>query len=112
MSRWLFAALCALCAAAFGFVEPGRSPTARALGGACAHDRECQLGLQCTFLPDVLEGQCSASCNSTPACQERFGEQSLCLGADVCARACTSLDAQTCPKGSTCNLYGWCESAP
>ena len=109
MSRWLFAVCCALCAAAFGFVEPVRSPTARALGGSCARDRDCQLGLQCTFLPGVLEGQCSASCNSTPACQERFGEQSLCLGADVCARACSG--TESCPNGSTCNLYGWCEGS-
>ena len=36
---------------------------------------------------------------------KRFGEQALCLGADVCARACTS--PQSCPTGSACNLYGW-----
>lgn len=107
MSRWLFAACCALCAAAFGFVEPVRLPTAAGLGGVCAHDRDCQFGLQCTFVPGVLERQCSAGCNATAACQERFGEESLCLGADICARACIS--SETCPRGSSCNLYGWCE---
>ena len=108
MSRWLFAACCLLCLVSFGFVEPVRSPTARPLGGECDKDRDCQLGMQCTFVAGVIEGQCAASCNSTPSCQERFGEQSLCLGADVCARACTG--PQGCPAGSTCNLYGWCES--
>ena len=107
MSRWLFAALCALSAAAFGFVEPVRLPNARGLSGLCAHDRDCQFGLRCTFVPGVLEGQCSASCNSTAACQEHFGEASLCLGADICTRACTA--PQSCPSGTTCNAYGWCE---
>ena len=90
MSRWLFAACCVLSAAAFGFVEPSRSPSARSLGGNCANDRDCQLGLHCAFVEGVIAGQCTATCNSTPACQEHYGEQSLCLGADLCARACTS----------------------
>jgi hypothetical protein len=107
MSRWLFAACCVLFLVSFTVAHPTRPPSAHALGGSCDDDRDCQLGLQCTSVAGVMEGQCAASCNSTPSCQERFGEQSLCLGADVCARACTN--AQQCPAGSTCNLYGWCE---
>lgn len=109
MSRWLFAACCLLCLLSFGFVEPARSLRAHALGGDCSKDRDCQLGLTCAFIDGVIAGQCTAECNATASCQERFGEESLCLGADICARACKS--DQSCPTGSICNSYGWCEGA-
>jgi hypothetical protein len=58
----------------------------------------------------VMAGQCAASCNSGASCQERFGDESMCLGADICARSCE--DRSDCPEGNVCNAYGWCESAP
>jgi len=109
MSRWLFGSLCALCLFALTTVEPTRAATAADLGGTCSTDRDCQVGLQCTYVEGVMAGQCAASCNATPACQQRFGEASVCLGADVCARTCDGV--KDCPGVDVCNAYGWCESA-
>ena len=108
MSRWLLLASCLLVLGAIFYMEPRRMPNAQMLGGACLSDRNCQLGLACTYVPGVMEGQCAAACNSTASCQERFGTESLCLGADVCARTCKL--ASDCPSGDRCNDYGWCET--
>ena len=110
MSRWLFLSLCALCLIAVSAVPPSRATNARPLGGSCATDRDCQSGLSCTYVDGVISGQCSASCSSTASCQERFGDDSMCLGADLCARSCSAL--VSCPEGDVCNAYGWCETAP
>jgi hypothetical protein len=110
MSRWLFLTLCCFCLVAISAAPPARSATARPLAGACATDRDCQTGLSCTYVEGVMAGQCAAACNSSASCQERFGDESVCLGADVCARTCSA--ASDCPEGNVCNLYGWCESAP
>ncbi len=107
MSRWLLASCCVLVLAAIGNIEPQRLPNAHMLGGACSNDSECQLGLLCTHARDVIDGQCAATCNSTPSCQERFGSLSVCLGADVCARTCSA--DRDCPQGAHCNSYRWCE---
>jgi len=110
MSRWLFLACCALVLSAIASIGPTRAHDARPLGGRCSSDRDCQLGLGCVDQAGVMELQCAAPCNSTPSCQERFGADSMCLGADVCARTCGNDFG--CPNGSTCNIYGWCEAAP
>ena len=110
MSRWLFLSLCCLCLFAISAAPPARSATAHPLGGSCATDRDCQTDLSCTYVDGVMAGQCAASCNSAASCQERFGDESMCLGADVCARTCDG--PSDCPDGNVCNLYGWCESAP
>jgi hypothetical protein len=107
MSRWLLLSCCVLVLAAVSNIEARRLPNARALGGQCLSDSECQTGLRCTHVTDVMDGQCAAPCNSTPWCQERFGSESLCLGADVCARTCKA-DAD-CAAGAHCNGYHWCE---
>ncbi|MDD9932643.1 MAG: hypothetical protein OXT09_03525 [Myxococcales bacterium] len=107
MSRWLLLSCCVLVLAALAYAEPTRSPTASGLGGSCATDRDCQLGLECAYVAGVIEAQCTASCNATPACQERFGTQSLCLGADLCTRTCEQ--DTDCPSDTACNTYGWCE---
>jgi hypothetical protein len=107
MSRWFLFACCLFALAALSYGEPARAPDALSLGGACARDRECQVGLTCTFEPGVIDGQCTAACNSSASCQERFGAQSVCLGADLCARTCTyNADC----GGGFCNIYSWCES--
>jgi hypothetical protein len=107
MSRWLLVSCCLLVLTAVSYIEPTRAHDARPLGGLCVSDRECQLGLMCAHEAGVMEGQCSAMCNSTPSCQERFGAESMCIGADICARTCSN-DAE-CASGGSCNAYGWCE---
>lgn len=107
MGRWLVLACSVLVLSAVTHLQSVRSPTAVALSGACVTDRDCQNDLSCTFQPGVMEGQCAASCNASESCQERFGTESVCLGADLCARTC-ELQAD-CPSGAVCNLYGWCE---
>jgi hypothetical protein len=107
MSRWLLFACCFSVLGAIASIQPTRAANARPLGGHCVIDRDCQQGLSCAFTPDVMEGQCAAACNETSACQERFGKESVCLGADLCARTCKA-DAE-CATGSHCNVYGWCE---
>ena len=109
MSRWLLLASCLLVLSAVAYSEPRRAPNAHTLGGDCVSDRQCQLGLSCTYVADVIEGQCAAACNSTAACQTRFGSESVCLGADVCARTCAA--DRDCPSASRCNAFGWCEGA-
>jgi hypothetical protein len=110
MSRWLLISCCLLVLTAVAYIEPTRAHDARPLGGQCATGRDCQLGLTCVDQAGVMEGQCSASCNSTPSCQERFGTESMCIGADICARTCSN-DAG-CSPGASCNAYGWCEGKP
>ncbi|MGD8863683.1 MAG: hypothetical protein PVI30_26950 [Myxococcales bacterium] len=108
MNRWLLLSSCVLVLVAVFHAEPSSRPAgAGPLGAVCTTDRDCQHGLECTYVPGVMEAQCSASCNATDSCQERFGSQSMCLGADLCARSCGQ-DAD-CPDGIACNAYGWCE---
>ena len=109
MSRWLLLICCVSVLGAITAIEPTRAVNARALGDACAIDRDCQRGLSCVYAPDVMEGQCAASCNDTASCHERFGTESVCLGADLCARTCAG-DAD-CTHGSRCNQYNWCEGS-
>ena len=108
MNRWLLMFCCLLVLSALAQAEPTRGPSAKGLGGDCAIDRDCQLRLECGYVDGVIEGQCTASCNATAACQEQFGAHSLCLGADLCARACSG--NANCPARSACNSHGWCES--
>jgi hypothetical protein len=110
MSRWLLVSSCLMVLSSVAYIGPTRARDARQLGGACVTDRDCQLGLECVQQAGVMEGQCSASCNSTSSCQERFGSESMCLGADLCARTCGN-DAG-CASGASCNAYGWCEGEP
>ena len=109
MSRWFLVSCCLVVLTAVAYIGPTRAHDARPLGGQCGSDRDCQLGLSCTHVNGVMDGQCSASCNATPSCQERFGSESMCLGADVCARTCGN--DQGCPHGSSCNAYGWCDAS-
>lgn len=106
MSRWLLLSLSALILGTVTHLQSVRSPSAQPLGGVCVSDRDCQLDLECSHVEGVIEGQCSASCNSSDSCTDRFGA-SMCLGADLCARTCDA--ANPCPTGATCNAYGWCE---
>jgi hypothetical protein len=90
-----------------GVRDVRRAPDAQALGGACESTHGCQDGTRCVEQQGVLEGQCSAPCNDNTACSERFGEAVLCLGVDLCARACAG--SADCPANTLCNAYGWCE---
>jgi hypothetical protein len=84
-----------------------RAADAKGLGGACESTHGCQRGTSCIDQEGVMAGQCSSSCNDNAACSDRFGAAVLCLGADLCARACD--DASDCPADTACNVYGWCE---
>jgi len=106
MSRWLLLSLSVMILGAVVQLRTVRSPDAKPLGGACLSDSECQLDLQCSNLVGVIEGQCSATCNSSESCTDRFGS-SMCLGADLCARTCDANNP--CPDSTVCNAYGWCE---
>ena len=107
MSRWPLLFCCVSVLAGLIYSEPIRSPNAVGLGGACSTDRDCQVGLDCGYVPGVLEAQCTASCNTAAACQDRFGRESMCLGADLCTRTCQH--DTDCPDVTGCNAYGWCE---
>jgi hypothetical protein len=107
MARWLL--LCALVLVAFvlGYRAVTRASDAQPLGGVCDSTYECQVGTRCVAMDGVIDGQCSATCNSDASCSDLFGAAAMCLGADVCARTCES--AADCPSGTACNRYGWCE---
>jgi hypothetical protein len=110
MSRWLLVSCCLMVLGAVAHIGPTRAADARPLGGVCGSDRDCQYGLSCASETGVMERQCSAVCNVAAACQDSFGAESMCLGADLCARTCA--DDAGCPSGTSCNAYGWCERAP
>jgi hypothetical protein len=90
-----------------GLRDGRRAADANGLGGVCESTQGCKHGTRCVDQEGVMSGQCSTSCNDETACSEHFGGAVLCLGADLCARACG--DAAECPAGTQCNAYGWCE---
>lgn len=106
MSRWLLLSLSVLILGTVGHLRSVRAPNAQSLGGACTTDRDCQLDLECVAEHGAIEGQCSASCNSSESCEDRYGA-SICISADLCARTCDA--SNPCPEGTQCNAYGWCE---
>jgi len=113
MGRWLLLSSSLIVLGALYTIDASsstaRAPDARTLGGTCDSTRDCRNRMQCVENVGVLDGQCSAACADTSACQQAFGVQALCLGADLCARACAG--DGTCPNGTICNAYGWCERA-
>lgn len=108
MARWLFLCACLFGLVSFGYhQEVSRAPDARPLGSICESTHECRKGTSCIQYESVLQGQCAAPCNADSICVNAFGSSALCLGADLCARACrTSAD---CPADTYCNGYAWCE---
>ena len=110
MGRWLLLSSSLIVLGALSLIDdpnPSRAPDARALGGTCDGTRECRVGTRCIDNDGVLSGQCSAACSDTSSCQQSFGTQTLCLGVDLCARACAGTN--DCPSGTSCNAYGFCE---
>ena len=110
MSRWLFLVSCLGVLAAVGRAEPARHQDARGLGGLCEGTVDCHERLACASVDGVLDGQCSAVCNSDAACEEAFGAPAMCVGADRCVRSCGP--GGHCPVGTLCNGFGWCERMP
>jgi len=107
-ARWLLiGSLLLTTLVAVGYRDVNRAPDAKPLGAACESTHECRWATSCIEVEGVLRGQCSASCNENASCTEAFGGNSLCLGADVCARSCRS--SAECPVQTRCNAYGWCE---
>ncbi|MEY4578431.1 MAG: hypothetical protein RL701_3134 [Pseudomonadota bacterium] len=107
MARWLVMCACMFGVVSVGYREVSRAPDARPLGGVCESTHECRKGTRCFDVQGVMEGQCSAPCNSNALCNNTFGAAALCLGADLCARTCRF--SSDCPEGTTCNAYSWCE---
>jgi hypothetical protein len=107
MGRWLSLSACLFVVGALTYSDATRAPDAKHLGGACSSTHECRKGTTCLELEGVMNGQCSAACNASDACQQRFGAGSICIGADVCARTCQT--TSDCPASTACNAYGWCE---
>lgn len=107
MGRWLMLSSCFFMLGSFTYGDATRAPDAKSLGGACASTHDCQKGTTCLGVDTVMGGQCSTGCNAAEACQQRFGDRALCIGADVCALGCSS--SRECPAETVCNIYGWCE---
>ena len=107
MARWVALSSFVIVIAAFGLRDGERAADAAGLGGVCESTQGCQRGTRCVDQAGVMAGQCSTSCSDNNACADHFGAAVLCLGADLCARACD--DAADCPAGTQCNAYGWCE---
>lgn len=107
MARWLMLCACMFGVVSFGYHEVARAPDAKPLGGVCENTRDCRKGTRCIEYESILEGQCSTPCNADSICLNAFGSSALCLGADLCARACQS--AFDCPSETFCNSYHWCE---
>jgi hypothetical protein len=108
MARWLAVSSLVIVVVMSAWLrDERRAPDARSLGGVCESTSGCQEGTRCVDQRGVMAGQCSASCSDDSACSDHFGAAVLCLGADLCARACDG--AADCPAGTQCNAYGWCE---
>jgi hypothetical protein len=107
MARWLLLGSCLLVIGAVTYSDATRAPDAQPLGGVCESTHECRKGTTCVETEGVVNGQCSASCNSNALCDAQFGSVSICLASDLCVRACQAADQ--CPDGTACNAYGWCE---
>lgn len=107
MARWLAACSFVVGIVTLGLRDTHRAADAERLGGLCESTHGCQQGTRCVDVEGVMEGQCSTECSETQACSQRFGPAVLCVGADLCARACQV--ASDCAQGTICNAYGWCE---
>ncbi len=97
----IFLCLSAFPTATVGCSNGGSRPS---LADPCDRDKEC--GDLICDVDTPMAGQCTEWCNSTPSCQERFGPNSMCIGAYRCVRTCER--QEDCPKGTFCNEFGWC----
>jgi hypothetical protein len=107
MARWIALSTFVVAIVTVGLRDGQRAADATGLGGVCESTYGCQRGTRCIERDGVMPGQCSTSCSDDTACAGHYGGSVLCLGADLCARACD--EANECPEGTTCNAYGWCE---
>jgi hypothetical protein len=106
MARWMAVGTFLVAIVTVGLRDGQRAADANGLGGVCESTRGCSQGTRCVDQEGVMAGQCSTSCSDDTACS-KLGGAVLCLGADLCARACG--DMADCPSGTQCNAYGWCE---
>ena len=89
--------------------ESSGRPGAGSLGAPCQTSADCSGSLFCPLdsPQHVLDGQCSATCDSSNACDASLGPSRACIGANLCVRDC--VNDSDCPAGTTCNDYQWCQ---
>ena len=109
MARWAVLSTFLIAVVTIGLRDGQRAADAKGLGGVCESTHGCLRGTRCVDQDGVMEGPCSTGCSDNMACADHFGGAVLCLGADLCARACG--ETADCPAGTECNAYGWCERA-
>lgn len=105
--RWsvLVAAITIACSSG-----TGNSSATGQIGDLCSSGAvQCGPGMYCAEGGD-LQGRCTADCSMNSAiCQSMFGNDTLCYGLSLCARACTNV-AQ-CGGAGECTLLTSGESA-
>lgn len=89
----------------------GDAPVAlpgKGVGQPCETSADCESGLTCNVdsTDYIVHKQCTASCTSEEACTGEFGEDTMCIGAELCTLECRT-DAD-CPDKTLCNEFGWC----
>ncbi len=79
------------------------------VGQPCETADDCAQGLVCNIdaIDYVVHKQCTAACASTEQCTGMFGDDTMCIGAELCTLTC--LADTDCPELTVCNDFGWCE---
>jgi hypothetical protein len=80
----------------------------KGVGQPCETSDDCEDGLNCRLdeTDYIAHKQCTASCFAEEECTDRFGEDTMCIGANICTLTCDT-DAD-CPEKSVCSEFGWC----
>ncbi len=80
----------------------------KGVGQPCETSADCEDGLNCHLdtTDYIAHKQCTASCFAEEECTDRFGDDTMCIGANICTLTCET-DAD-CPEKSKCSEFGWC----
>jgi hypothetical protein len=86
--------------------DPG---TTGGIGAPCESTTDCKAGLDCHFdtVNYIGHKQCTAACDLSNPCEDRFGSQTFCIGADICVQSCR--DSADCPAKTVCSSNKWCK---